>query len=145
MVSSTLRHSARRAAVIGGETFECDEQTDDLLLAHLAGTADPVMRQAGQLRERRELRRCAPQVRKQIEVQHLQQRRTDQVAAAAQDARSLRPADRLAAAERDEIGALREEASQIVRRRQLRRGIDQQRNAVLARHRRDIRKRRQRL
>ena len=43
--------------VTGGETFECHQQADDLFLAHFAGTTDPVMWQAGQLRERRELRR----------------------------------------------------------------------------------------
>ena len=134
-----------RIVIVGGEALQCNQQADDLLFSHLAGTADAVTRQAWQLAQRRELLRRAPQLREHIEIQHLQQRRTDQVGAAAQDPRCLRPADRLAAAERDEVGTLFEKAAQIVGRRQLCGGIDQQRNAVLTRHSGNLRQRRQRL
>ena len=52
----------------------------------------------------------------------------DEVAAAAQHAARLRPADRLAAGECHEVGAFGDEASEIGLRRQLRRGIDQHRD-----------------
>ena len=60
----------------------------------------------------------------------------DQVAAADQQARALRPADDLAAAVRDQVGALRDvriRHDQVVCR-----GIHQDRNAGLARDRRDV-------
>ena len=56
-------HAARASLLVGGEALERDKQADDLLLAHLAGTADAVMRQARQLAQRRELRRRLPKVR----------------------------------------------------------------------------------
>ena len=136
---------APRFIGIGGEALERDQQADDLLLPDLAGTADAVMRQTGKLSQRSEFRRRAPQFREYVQVQHLQQCRTDQVGASAQDARRLRSSDRLAAAECDKVGALLQEAPKIRRRRQLCGSIDHQRDTMFARDRGDILQRRLRL
>ena len=60
--------------------------------------------------------RRRPLLVEHVEVEVLQRGRHDQVAPAAEDARGLRPADRLAAAERDQIGAGGDEAAQVARR-----------------------------
>ena len=63
--------------------------------------------------------RRVPQVEVVVEVEHLQGGRADQVAAAAQDAGRLRPADRLPTAEADEVGAGGQDVAQVRPRGQL--------------------------
>ena len=139
-------HGPARAPCFGrlnDETFERRQQTDDFLLASLTGPSDAVMRKAAQLRERCKLRGRAPRIWPQVQVEHLQQCRRHQVRPPTQYPRRLRSADCLAAAERYEARALRQEIAQIGRRGQLRRRVHQHRYVVPLRHRGDDGQRRQ--
>ena len=89
--------------------------------------------QAGKQRGRR-----APLLEEEVLVEVLEQGRGDEVAPPAQDAAPLRPEDRLAAADGDQIGALFEEAAEVSRGRKLGRGVDEHR-ALFSR--RDLRHR----
>ena len=63
--------------------------------------------------------------------------RHDEIAPAAENAGRLRPVDRLAAGEGDEIGPLGDETPEIGLRRQLRCGVDDDRDRGGVRHRDD--------
>mgnify|MGYP000904569235 CR=1 FL=1 len=75
----------------------------------------------------------------------LQRRRHDEIAPAAQDAGRLGPADRLAAAERHQVGALGDEALEVGGRRQLGGGVDQHGHAGIVGDPRDLRQARREL
>ena len=95
------------------EAPEANEQGHDLFLADLAGAADPVLGQAAEIQAGKQGRRRAPLLEEEILVEVLEQGRSDEIAPPAQDAAPLRPEDRLATADRDEIGALLEEAAEV--------------------------------
>ena len=77
-----------------------------------------------------------------VHVEHLEPRRLDQIAPADQQPGALRPADRLAARERHQIGALGDEAAQVGARRQAGRRVDDHRQPVPMRDLGDLRERR---
>ena len=116
--SRAVQRGGARHRVLGDEALQGDDEADDLLLPRLAGPADAVVRQAAHLRRRGEFRGRRELRLRQVEVEHLQQRRGHQVAPPGQDAAGLRPAQRLAAGEADEVGALRQEPPQVLPRRQ---------------------------
>src|SRR5437667_6316641 len=130
---------APRRRILGDEEAERRQQTDDLLLADLADAADAMLRRARKLAPVDEIRWWQPQLRPRVLVEHLQRGGGDEIASAAQYSRRLRTAQRLAAAEDDEIGALGDEAPQIAGRRQLRGGIDEDGDAASMRHGDDLR------
>ena len=105
------RLEARRCRRIVGlhEAIERGQQADDLLLARLEAAADPVMRHAAQVGAVDQLGR-RPGVGRHVHVELLQQRRGHEIAPAGEDAGGLRPAQRLAAGEGDEVGAHGDEA-----------------------------------
>ena len=115
--------------VLCGESVQGCEQAGDLLLADFAGAADPVSRYAAKFPLVDQRGRWLPLLVSIVEIELLQQGGRDEAPASAQDARSGRAADALAAAEDDEVGTLVDETAQIARRRKLRGGIDEYRDA----------------
>src|ERR1700758_4779477 len=93
-------------AVIGDKETQRGQETHDLLLPDLAGTADAVMGQSRQGALVDETRGRIELVEEHVEVQALQRGGGDEIAAARENAGGLRPPDRLAAAEGDERRAL---------------------------------------
>ena len=82
-----------------------------------------------------------PRVRVDVHVLVLERDRQDQVLAAGQDAARLRPQDVLAAAERDEVGALVDQRVQVLGRRQRHRRVDDDGQIVGMGDRHDVRER----
>ena len=74
------------ADVLPDEEPERDEQGHDLLLADLAGAADPMLGQAAQIQAGKQRGRRAPLLEEEVMVEVLEQGRGDQVAPPAQDA-----------------------------------------------------------
>ena len=89
-----------------------------------------MLRQAAHLAQSGKLLRRVPGVREQVQIEHLHQCGSDKITPPGEDAGGLRPTDRLAAAERNQVSALVQEAPQIFPRRQLRRRIDQHRERM---------------
>ena len=96
-----------------GEQLQGRQQTDNLLLADLAGPADAVVRRPRQLVLVDQ--RCwrVPLLPVDIQIQVLKGRGGDEISPAAQNPRTLRPPQRLAAAEDHEVGAVGYEAPKI--------------------------------
>ena len=111
------------------EALQRDQKPDDLLLAGLEAAADPVMRDAAQVRAIDQTRR-RPGIGCHVHVELLQQGRGHEIAPAGQDTGRLRAPQRLAAGERDEVDAHVDEAPQVLLGRQLCRRVDDQGNAV---------------
>ena len=120
---------ALRGVILLDEQAQRREQADDLFFADLAATADAVLRQALEPGLVDKMRRRRPQLVEHVEIEVLQGGGHHEVAPAAQDAGGLRPADRLAAGEGHQVRAGLDEPPQVARRRQLRRGVDQNRHA----------------
>ena len=78
-----------------------------------------------------ELLRRRPRCRRHVHVHLLEEGGGDEVAAAAEKAARLRPAERLAPAHRDKVGALGDEPPEILHGRHLVRGIHDDGHAVL--------------
>ena len=76
--------------VLLDEEPERDEQGHDLLLADLAGAADPVLGQAAEIHAGKQRGRRAPLLEEEVLVEVLEQSRGDEVAPPAQDAAPLR-------------------------------------------------------
>ena len=100
--------------VVVGVAPQRDEQADDLLLAGLHRAPDAVLRGPRQ-DARLEQRAAGPGGRQDVHVLLLEPDRDEQVGPTGQEPRRLRPADRLAAAERDEVGAGVDEPAQVRR------------------------------
>ncbi len=100
------------------EATEGDDEADDLLLADLHRSPEAVMRWAG------EDARCevavapCPRLRIDIHILMLQGDGFDEVRAPDEDARCLRPANRLAATEGDEVRPDGNQGAQVFHRRQ---------------------------
>src|SRR5215208_3171265 len=121
------------------EELERGEEADDLLLAALRRAPDAACRKAGQLVLVEQARRRAPLLEIGVVVELLERCRLDELAPAGEDARGLRPADRLAARESDEVGPFGDETLQVLGRRQLTGRIDDQRQAMPAGEGNDLR------
>src|SRR5215470_7633359 len=115
------------------ERVECRHRARDLLLAHLEAAAEAMARHAVQ-RTVHELLGRRPRGRRDIHVHLLEQRGGDQIAAPEEEPARLRPAEGLAAAHADEVGAVLDEAAKVLDRRHLVGGIHDHRQPVAVRH-----------
>src|SRR5499426_15508 len=102
----------------GHERVEGGHRSRDLLLAHLEAATEAVARHAveGTVHE---LLRRGPRGGRDVHVDLLQQRGGDELAAPEEESARLRAAEGLAAAHADEVGAIFDEAPEVLDRRHL--------------------------
>jgi hypothetical protein len=114
----------------GGEEIEGREESDDLFLGDLHGTAEAV---AGQTLEQGlvdEVGGRVPELGVVVVVEHLKGGGGDEIAAATEDAGGLRTADGLAAGEADEVGPGGDEAGEVRARGEFSGGVDEDSESV---------------
>ena len=123
--------SGARAGVIArDEPAEGDDEPDDLLAADLHRPAESVVRRPGKAPARQVAVAPRPRERMHVHVLVLEGDRFDQIGAPHENPARLRAADRLAAAERDEIGPVGDEPAQVLGGRERGGGVDDHRQRV---------------
>src|SRR5215211_595371 len=118
--------TARGIATKGGD------ESDDLLPSDLHRTPESLVRHSGQV-TRIEQWAPRPSLRAHVHILMLERDGGDQVRPAGEDTAGLRPADRFAAREDDQIRAFRDESAQVCARRQLSSRINDDWNTALVR------------
>jgi hypothetical protein len=138
-----LKHSVKTLGAVLvtflHELLESDQESDDGFLAHLARPSDAVMRRPPQTVFVNEGTGRSPLFPVDVEIELLEKRGHDQIALTGQNAGPLWTADRLPAAESDQIRAFRQKTPQVVGWRKLASGIYYHRHIVQVRNARHFR------